>query len=181
MVCLPLTDGALKLNACWETALLSYWPFKTTSKTQPVFFKCKRHRQHVPCHRPQKLKKTRKGEKKLIIISCNIFDACFDEHWDYNFFGFNWLIELWRFNLRRIGRFCGLHLMPLQKDILLEVWTEDRWAALYYKYCNKCICFANHADLSLSLPNNDSKRSVQVSYTSSVVCLHKFVHVSICL
>ncbi len=52
---------------------------------------------------------------------------------------------------------------------------------LYYKYCNKHIFFANHADLSFSLPNNDSKRSVQVSNASSVVCLHKFVHVSICL
>lgn len=96
--------------------------------------------------------------------------------WDF-FFGFNWLIELWRFYSRRIGRFCDLHLMPLQKEILQEVWTENRWAVLYCKYCHKCSCFANNADLYLSLPNNDSKRSVQVSYTSSVQC----VCVSLCM
>jgi len=43
-------------------------------------------------------------------------------------------------------------------------------------YC-KCVCFADNVDLSFSLPIDDSKRSVQVSYT--YMCSCKFVHVSI--
>lgn len=50
----------------------------------------------------------------------------------------------------------------------------------FYSIINNvnCVCFANNVDLSLSLPNDDSKRSGQVSYLSVCWCVCMFQSMS---
>lgn len=76
LVCLPMTDGIhLKIIACWETALSSYWPFKMTSKAQHLCFQVQRGIGNISAMRVRtwldKIGWRKKCKYIYIVMSCN--------------------------------------------------------------------------------------------------------------